>query len=173
MNATFWLRFKAFVIDYVLILAYLALLLVLSLFLLPSLQEWFKQSLIVAQFAGFIVVTLPVSLYFMISDSAIGRQSFGKKRVGIQVVDKNGAALSLGHSTLRTILKFLPWELSHYFVYRITHVDDGEMPLHHYLTGGLIYILILVYILSAIFTKRKQSLYDLIAKTQVVKISPK
>lgn len=171
MNAAFLLRFKAFMIDYLLILVYLAVLFVLNVFLFPSLQEWFKGSPSEAQFAGFLMVTLPISLYFIISDSVIGGQSFGKKKMGIQVADENGSALSVPHTMFRTILKFLPWELSHYLVYRLMYIGDGEVPLFYYMIGGLIYTLMFIYILTAVFTKKKQSLYDILAKTQVVNVA--
>jgi uncharacterized RDD family membrane protein YckC len=170
MNATFLLRFKAFIIDYILILIYLVGLFIFSVFLFPSIQRFFTGSLIVAQFTGFLLVTFPVTLYFIISDSNIGEQSFGKRKAGIRVVGTNGEALPMLHVTFRTILKFLPWELSHFLVYRLIYIGDGEVPFTHYLLGGLIYALIFAYILTAIFTKRKQSLYDIVAKTHVIKV---
>ncbi len=157
-------------IDYILILAYLAVLFVLSVFLIPGLQEFFKGSLVVAQFTGFLMVTLPVSLYFIISDSKIGRQSFGKRKSGIRVVGKNGEAVSLLQMAFRTLLRFLPWELSHFLVYRLMYIEDGEVPFTYTLIGGLIYALMFAYILTCIFTKKKQSLYDILAKTYVVKV---
>lgn len=170
MNASFLLRFKAFMIDYLFILIYLVVLFIFNVFLFPSLQDFFNGSLIVAQFTGFLMVTFPISLYFIISDSKMGGQSFGKQKTGIRVVGKNGDALSLLHAAFRTILKFLPWELSHFLVYRLMYIGNGEVPIIYYLIGGLIYALMFAYILAAIFTKKKQSLYDLLAKTQVVNV---
>ena len=97
MNASFLLRFKAFIIDYILIFIYLVGLFIVSIFLFPSLQRFFTGSLVVAQFTGFLLVTFPVSLYFIISDSNIGEQSFGKRKAGIKVVGTNGEALSMLH----------------------------------------------------------------------------
>lgn len=170
MNASFLLRFKAFIIDYILILTYLVVLIIFNVFLFPSLQDLFTGSLIVAQFTGFLMVTFPISLYFIISDSNIGKQSFGKRKAGIRIVGYNGEALSMLHITFRTILKFLPWELSHFLVYRLVYIGNGEVPFTYYLLGGLIYALIFAYILTAIFTKKKQSLYDIGARTLVVKV---
>lgn len=169
MNATFLLRFKAFMIDYIFILVYLALLFVINVFLFPSLQAFFNGSLIVAQVTGFLMVTFPASLYFIVFDSPIGGQSIGKRKTGIQVVYKNGEAITLFRATFRTVLKFLPWELSHFLVYRLVYIGDGEIPLSYYLVGGLIYTLMFAYILTAIFTKKKQSLYDILAGTEVVR----
>jgi uncharacterized RDD family membrane protein YckC len=168
MIGTFLSRLKAFLIDYLFILVYLILLLLCTLFIFPSLQTLFTGSLGMAQLMGFLLVTLPISLYFIVTDSVIFGQSFGKRKLGIQVVNRNGATLSVPQAIIRTFLKFLPWELSHFLVYRLVNIGDSEMPVHYYLIGGLIYALMLIYILTAIFTKKKQSLYDLFAKTKVI-----
>ena len=170
MNATFIMRFKAFMLDYLLIFAYLVVLAIFNILIFPSVQSLFNGSLVLAQFTGFLMVTLPISLYFIISDSVIGRQSFGKRRMGIKVVNERNETLPILHAIFRTILKFLPWELSHYLVYRLVYLGDGEVPLNYYIVGGIIYALMFAYILTALFTKRKRSLYDIVVKTQVIKV---
>ncbi|RFB13401.1 RDD family protein [Bacillus sp. HNG] len=169
MNASFLIRLKAFMVDYLLILAYLVVLFIINVFLFPGLQEFFKGSLVVAQFTGFLMVTLPVSLYFIISDSKIGGQSVGKRKSGIKVVRENGEAVPILRMVFRTILKFLPWELSHFLVYHLMYIGD-EVPFTYSLIGGLVYALMFAYILTCIFTKKKQSLYDIFARTYVVKV---
>lgn len=170
MNATFIMRFKAFMLDYLLILSYLAVLAIFNIFIVPSVQSLFSGSLLVAQFTGFLMVTLPVSIYFIISDSVIGKQSFGKKKMGIMVVNERHEAIRIHHAIGRTLLKFLPWELSHYLVYRLVYLGDAEVPLNYYIIGGTIYALMFVYILTTLFTKRKKSLYDIVVRTQVIKV---
>ncbi|WP_394121921.1 RDD family protein [Planococcus donghaensis] len=169
MYAGFWLRLKAFAVDYLLILGYLLLVMIVSLFLIPSLQQLFQVSLPIAQLTGFLLVTFPVSLYFIITDSRIGKGSFGKRKMRIRVVDANNCSISVSRSIFRTALKFLPWELSHFMAYRMIYLGDGDVHLLDYLVGGLIYTLILLYILMTVLTKNKQSLYDRLAKTHVGK----
>lgn len=168
MKATFMFRLKAFLYDDILIMLYAVALFVVSTFLIPSLQNLFQGSVVVAQLTGFFVITLPVSLYFVICDSRLVGQTFGKKKVGIQVVNQEGESLSVFHSSMRTILKFTPWEMSHFLVYRLVHLGSEGVPLHLNIIGGVIYALIFTYILTAIFTRRKQALYDLICRTQVI-----
>ena len=169
MYAGLWLRLKAFAFDYLLIFGYMMVLLIFSVFLMPSIQGWFQDSQLTAQLAGFFLLTLPISLYFIFSDSRMGSQSFGKWRVGIRVVDENNRPISVFRAFCRTSLKFLPWELSHLMAYRMIYLRTGEVLLMDYLVGGLIYILILLYIYTTIFTKNKQSVYDRLTKTYVVK----
>lgn len=169
MSASIVLRFKAFLFDYIFIFIYLLLLFLASAFIFPALQRLFTGSLLVSQLVSFIVVTVPVSLYFIISDSTMVGQSFGKKKVGIKVVTKNGASLSLLQSAYRTVLKFLPWEMGHYVAYRFVLLGDDPIPSQLYVINGIIYSFILAYLITALVTKNKQTLYDLIAKTFVVK----
>ncbi|MDQ0205827.1 RDD family protein [Alkalicoccobacillus murimartini] len=170
MNASFFIRLKAFMYDYIVMFVYLLFLFFINVFLFPSLQNFFSGSLITAQLTGFIMVTLPISIYFIISDSKMAGQSFGKKRANIRVVGPNGEAASVLRITCRTILKFLPWELSHFLVYRLVTIGDGVVPIAYYFIGGLIYLLMFIYIGTAIFTKKKQSLYDKLTKTYVIKV---
>ena len=167
------LRFKAFLFDYILIFIYLVVLLAINVLIFPSLQELFNGSLAVAQFSGFLMVTLPVSLYFIVCDSTLVGQSSGKKKMEIQVVDQNGKPLSVFRSAFRTALKFLPWELSHYLVYRLVYLGDAPVTIRYSVIGGIIYTLMFAYLLTALFTKNKQSLYDLIAGTAVIRSAGK
>jgi uncharacterized RDD family membrane protein YckC len=171
MPATFLQRLLAFLLDYMWIVTYLALLVVMSTLVYPPIQQIFTYSLWLSQLFGFLLVTLPVSLYYIIMDSKIGRQSFGKKKIGIRVVNRSGQPLTLGHSTLRTILKFIPWELSHFLVYRFASLGNQEVPFVYYLIGGIVYGLLFAYILTALFTRTKRSLYDMMARTEVVKVN--
>lgn len=171
MYAGLWLRLKAFAVDYLLIFAYLSALLIFSVFLMPSIQEWFQDSRVTAQLAGFLLLTLPVSLYFIIMDSRIGKQSIGKRKMQIRVVDENNRSISIYRSIFRIALKFLPWELSHFMAYRMIFMEDNEVLLVDYFMGGLVYGLIVLYILMVFLKKNKQSLYDYFAKTYVVKLN--
>lgn len=170
MSATFLLRLRAFMIDYILILAYIAILF-LTVLLFPSLKLLFTGSLIKAQFIGFLIITLPVALYFIMLDSRMIGQTFGKRKMRIKVVDQHGETPSLWRLVFRTMLKFLPWELSHFLVYRLVHLGEGDVPLTYSVIGGIIYALMIIYILTALFTKNKQSLYDIIVKTRVIIVS--
>ncbi|ANU11413.1 RDD domain-containing protein [Planococcus antarcticus DSM 14505] len=93
----------------------------------------------------------------------------GKRKTRIRVADENNRPVSFYRSTFRIALKFLPWELSHFMAYRMIYLEDGERLPLDYLIGGLVYALILLYVLITIFTKNKQSFYNRLTKTCVVK----
>lgn len=169
MNAGFPVRLKAFLFDYVLIVVYGMILAVFSMFLIPSIQQLFTGAPASAQLAGFLLVTLPVSLYFTVADSRLGGGSYGKRITGIRVRDLDGRPLSILHSAVRTALKFMPWELSHFLVYRLMWLGDNPVPVGYMVIGGLIYALIGAYIAAPFLTKKKQSVYDLAIRTQVIR----
>ena len=164
------IRSKAFTWDYLCIFIYLFFVFLLSMVLIPRLQNFFNGPVDIAQLTGFLLVTFPISLYFAVADSNIFNGTFGKKRAGIQVVDVQGKPVVLLRSLFRIILKFLPWELSHFLIYRLMHLGEDQFPLHLMLIGGLIYFLMFAYILTAIFSKEKRSLYDRLSGTKVIRI---
>lgn len=169
-SAGIWVRIKAFTWDYLWLFIYLCFIALLSMLLIPGLQDYFNGSVGIAQLTGFLMVTLPISLYFAVGDSHLFNGTFGKSKMRIRVVDGEGKPIGLLRSLFRIILKFLPWELSHFLVYRLVHLGEDKVPLHLMMIGGLVYILMFTYILTAIFSKEKRSLYDRLSGTTVIRI---
>ncbi|HET9908394.1 MAG TPA: RDD family protein [Anaerolineales bacterium] len=161
-QAGFWERVKAFGLDYVLILFYL-IAITLVIFLLNSLFHinglMFSER-VRAQFFAFLLVTLPVTLYFSINESSKQQATWGKKRLSLQVVDANGGRISPGRAFTRTLLKFIPWELS---------FSPQANSIWISLGFGSVYVLIGLNIVSLLRTKSHQTVYDLLTGTYVIK----
>src|SRR5215510_660428 len=109
--AGFLQRITAFLLDYVIILIYLATitLLVWLLNSLFSTNDLLFADRVRAQFVGFLLITLPVALYFASSESSNSQATWGKQRMRLKVTDYDGARISFGRSLARTVLKFIPW----------------------------------------------------------------
>ena len=108
--ADLWQRVRAFVLDYVIILIYLAAItLLIWLLNLFSINEWLFAERVRAQFVAFLLVTLPVTLYFAIRESSTQRVTWGKQCVGLKVTDYNGERIGFGQAFSRRLLKFIPW----------------------------------------------------------------
>ncbi len=169
--AGFWQRAKAFALDYIIILFYLAALTLLSLLInsLFSVNEWLFSDRIRAQLTGFFLITLPVALYFSFGESSVQQATWGKKRVGLIVTDTNRARISFWRSLARTLLKFIPWELSHTLIWQISFSRQANSALINY-GFILVYVLIGLNIAGLLMTKKHQTLYDLLAKTYVTKM---
>jgi len=170
--AGFWQRVKAFALDYIIILFYLAAL--TSLFLLinslSGITDWLFSDRIRAQSTGFFLITLPGSLYFALSESSNQQATWGKKRVGLMVIDSNGARINFWRSLARTFLKFIPWELSHILIWQINFSPQSGSTLINY-GFILVYVLIGINMASLLVTKNHQTLYDLLTKTYITKIT--
>ncbi len=165
MHATFWQRVKAFLWDYLLIACYLILATIIFVFL-PISQ--FFENRIQAQLIGFVLVTLPVTLYYAFSESSPKQGTFGKQKQTIKVADANGSQISFFRALMRNLLKFLPWEISHTAIWQINFYPDTN-PIIINLGFGLVYLLIGLNIASMLTTKTHQTIYDLITKTFVIR----
>ena len=167
--AGLWQRVKAFLFDYSIILGYLIAITVLGLLLrqFTSGFEWLFADRVRAQGTVILILTMPVSLFFALGDASLKQGTWGKRRVGLKVKDKNGDRIGLGRSLLRTGLKFIPWELSHTLLWEIAFSNGASSVLINY-GYAFVYLLIGLNIASVLLTKTNQSLYDLLAGTYVV-----
>lgn len=166
--AGFMQRAGAFALDYVIILIYLAAITLLMWLLnsLFSINDWLFADRVQAQFVAFLLVTLPVTLYFAMSESSNQQATWGKKRMRLQVGGYNGERISFWRSFARTLLKFIPWELSHTLIWEISFSSQTDSVLIYY---GFVYLVAGLNIASLLLTKNHQTIYDLLTKTYVVK----
>ncbi|HET6822897.1 MAG TPA: RDD family protein [Anaerolineales bacterium] len=167
--AGFWKRTGAFALDYIVILGYLIGIALLSLLAnaIFGVNEWLFADRIRAQFVAFLIVTLPVTLYFAISESSASQATWGKRRLKLKVVDRNRNQIGIWRSLARTLLKFIPWELSHTLIWQIYFSPQIESIWISY-GFTLVYLLMGLNIASLLLTKSHQTLYDLLTNTYVV-----
>jgi uncharacterized RDD family membrane protein YckC len=168
--AGFWQRAGAFALDYIIILLYLIAITLFGLLVnsLSSLNQWLFAERVRAQLTGFLLLTLPISLYFALSESATRQATWGKRKLGLKVTDHNGERISLWRSLARTALKFVPWELSHTLIWNIVLSPQSNSNLVNY-GFVLVYVLLGLNLATLILMKKHQTIYDLLAKTYVVK----
>ncbi|MBM7587028.1 putative RDD family membrane protein YckC [Bacillus pakistanensis] len=161
-------RMIALLIDYLIIMAYGAFLLSISFLLGHPLNPLFENSAMVAQTAGFIFVTLPVFLYFFLTESSSLGGTIGKKKMSLKVVCINGLKLKRGRSFMRSFIKFLPWELAHFGVYRlILPTNISESTIVTLLV--VVNMITMLYLITPMFNRERKSVYDWLAGTKVVK----
>ncbi|MUK89238.1 RDD family protein [Ornithinibacillus sp. L9] len=168
-NASLKTRLFAFLLDYLLIILYGVLVIgTVSVFFRPLMTSLFTESVVTAQLTGFLMMTLPVSLYFIIGECSKRQGTWGKQKVGIRVVDRQGNRIGFVRSVLRTGVKFLPWELAHFGVYRLmlpTILSDSTVLI--ILTS--VNVAILIYVLMPLTNPSRKSVYDFVAGTEVVR----
>lgn len=166
--AGFWKRAGAFALDYIIILGYLLGVVLLSLLAnsIFGANQWLFADRIRAQLVAFLMITLPITLYFAISESSALRATWGKRRLKLQVADRYRNRIGFWRSLGRTLLKFIPWELSHTLIWQIYFSPQSEVVWVSY-GFALIYLLIGLNLVSLVITRTHQTLYDLLAGTYV------
>ncbi len=170
--ARFLARIVAFAYDYVVIASYLFVLLVLAYFVntaVPTLQTTLFGNRLTAQLTGFLLITLPVILYFAILQSSSWQATLGKRIMRLNVLDTNGARLSFPRALFRSILQFIPWELSHTLIWQL-RFDPNISPLWLTLGFTLVWVIIAANLISILITPKHQTLYDLAARTIVIRL---
>ena len=167
-------RIGAFLLDYLIIAAYLVLLVLISVGLgFGPLRSMFQAMFAdpnISEFSAFLLLVLPVILYFALFECSSWQATWGKQKMGLRVIDTHGARLSLPRSFLRSLLKFVPWELTHACLWRIPGWPLAPTTPSPIITAGLVlvWILVGVYLVSMLVSKKHQALYDWIAGTSVI-----
>ena len=161
------MRIRAFAFDYIIIAGYLIFTVALGGVVNTFFPEVFSNPLS-GQIAGFLVVTLPVSLYFILFEASVWQATWGKHRQRLQVIRTDSVRLTILHAGSRTLLKFIPWELAHLCIWQISFAGEESSPI---ITIGfmLVWILVGVNIVSLWISPTHQTVYDWLAGTYVVK----
>jgi uncharacterized RDD family membrane protein YckC len=162
-------RAAAFALDYLPIAGYLALLTAVGAGLGWAFPEWMARAFgqaARAQAIGFVLVTLPVGLYFALSEASRRQATWGKRRLGLVVVGPGGGRLGLGRSLARTATKFVPWELAHAAVWGIA-LAGGEPATVHLVLLALVWTLVGANVVGIGLGRR--GLYDVLVGTRVVR----
>ncbi len=171
-------RLVAFLLDFLLIGAYILILLTISVLLESQgsplrkiLQGLFSNSLY-GEVSAFFFLTLPVVLYFAFSESSRFQASWGKRRMGIKVADLSGNRLSFARSLFRSAVKFVPWEFAHFFLWMIPGWPfnlRGNSPSLPVIIGFTIdYSMVIVFFASLIIGKTHRTVYDRLSGTKVI-----
>lgn len=174
MNKTFFIqRLKAFAIDYAIILIYIGVLAGVTL-LLSSVFDLKFGSINPAtgQLIGFTTLTLPVILYFTILEKSKYAGTIGKRKTGLQVVSISSTKATAGQLLLRNCVKFLPWEIAHFFIYKLFYFSTRDQSIPEWLLLGLIaaQLIAIIYVLFILFTKSNRSIYEIISRTKVIRL---
>jgi hypothetical protein len=89
-------------------------------------------------------------------------------------VTATGARLSRARGFVRSLLKFLPWQLAHTSIYHIPGWPLAPGDLTPFTTVGLILVWVLAgaYMLSALISKTHRTPYDWLSEAYVVVVPP-
>ena len=114
-----------------------------------------------------LTISLPTWLYFAGSEQSTWQATIGKRVFRLIVTDIWGDRIGFGRALLRTVIKLLPWELSHLTVNLPTSIMYEPEPKFRF-GFVVVFVLLVFYPALVLLTRRHQSLHDLIAKTIVL-----
>jgi uncharacterized RDD family membrane protein YckC len=166
-------RIAAWLLDYLLIAAYLILLTAVSLGIrISPMQAGITSVLsrpLAAELVGFLMLTLPVVLYFALCEASRWRATLGKRALRLAVVDKKGRRLPVPRALVREAVRFLPWELSHALLYRVaSSTDRGSISVLVTVGFVVVYSLIGLYV-ATLFVGSHRTVYDRLAGSLVIR----
>jgi hypothetical protein len=161
-------RLVAFCLDYTIIAIYALLLFGISKVM--NLEKM-TSTPISGQLLGFVSLTLPVFLYFFLTEKSESRATIGKRVMNISIRSKTENAEK--RILLRNILKFLPWEIAHTGVHCVVFFSKSQniVPFWIWILLILPQLITIAYLFSIVISKGESSIYDSISKTKV-KINP-
>ena len=173
--AGFAKRLIAFAFDYIFIFGYILLLAAVTMAVikvggLMGLSLRWPENPVLADLMAFATLVLPVILYFTLQESSPKQSTWGKRKVGIQVVNANGNTLTRGQAFVRSLVKVIPWQIAHTSLF---HVPGWPMAITTVppvvITGFvLVYVWTGIYIAAALFTKNHRTPYDWVTGSYVV-----
>ena len=172
--AGFLVRLKAFAFDYLIILVYIIVLAGVNFGIIlkgRALEEVFPlfESPIAKDAMAFFALILPVILYFTLQEGSPRQATWGKRKASIRVVNAQGGTLTKMQAFVRSLVKFLPWQIAHTSIYQIQEVVPGMEPKPFDITGFvLVYVLVGIYIVSVLMSKKHRTPYDWASGAYVV-----
>ena len=173
----FGVRLLSLLIDYGLILAYLAVLVLVALggfALTRSLRDWLSLGTAGAELLGFVFLVLPVGIYLYLGEASERQATVGKRLLSLRVVDAaTGGRLAKPRVLVRTIVKLLPWEVAHFFVWQavaLTATDATDFPA--WLSVGIVVanVLPILYVVMVLVQRDHRGPHDFMARSKVINI---
>jgi uncharacterized RDD family membrane protein YckC len=111
-----------------------------------------------------LTVSLPIWLYFILQEMSIKQSTIGKRFMHLKVTDNDNLRISKKKSFVRTLIKLLPWEITHIGLIPIYFSEDPQPNIGLYLANGLIAI----YLIYFIIQKGKTAVHDIVSRTKVI-----
>ncbi len=103
-----------------------------------------------------MILVLIIWLILSMMESSVFKATLGKRALGLMVVDLSGSRLSLTTSLMRNFMKIPLWALPQYIF------PESELL-------GLLFIGQVAIFSVIILSRKKQTVYDMLAKTLVIK----
>ena len=166
-------RLLALLVDYVLIIAYMAVVAIVGLLaalVTGGFLDWLVLGTLGAELLWFLVLVLPVAMYLYLGEASSHQATVGKRLLKLRVVVAGtGARPSRVRILVRTVIKLIPWEFAHFFVWQAAaSAGLAVFPLWISIGIAAANLLPLFYLVCLLVQRDKRGPHDLVAGTRVV-----
>ncbi len=166
-------RTAALALDSIPIVIYVALLFAAGFGLSALLRPFRGGPRLAVEAVSFLLTVFPVSLYFALQEGSDRQASWGKRLVGIRVIDLQGRGITRRRALGRALVKLLPWQLGHTAFFSMSGaehwpygVEFTPMAIALY---AAVWLLVGVYLVSLALRKDHRTPYDWISGTIVIR----
>jgi len=156
-------RFTALFIDYLVLAIYAFTLFLCSSIVGPLFQKSAWQS----EFFGVILLVAPVFLYFFLFEASYLKATPGKLIFHIKVIKIDGTNFNYKNSFMRSLVKFIPWELAHFAIWQLVFPNSNFSFVAEYLLV-ITNILAVLYIAFPFFNRKARAIHDYAGHTILV-----
>lgn len=172
-------RVLASLVDYLVILGWMlgfAVITTLLWLVTGEIYNWLQLGPAGAQLLGFLVLVLPVGIYLYLSETSVAAATLGKRRMHLRVVNRRtGEQASKVQILQRTVIKLLPWEISHLSFWNFVAIAaTGSTEFRFWLYAVAIFaeLLPLLYLLLVAVNSVGLAPHDLLAGIKVIRLQP-
>lgn len=114
---------------------------------------------------AFATLVLPVVVTFAAQEASPRQATYGKRRLGLRVVDAADARLTFRRALGRSVAKFAPWQLAHTAVFSLM-ADNASMSFLVLSIAAQLLVVVSVMIMT--LDPQHRALHDWVAGTRVV-----
>ena len=113
-----------------------------------------------------------IGIYLYVTEVGTRQETIGKIKVGMRVVTLEGGAPSKISILMRTIVKLLPWEIAHTFIWQMQYVFyqsgyEADVPIWIFAGLSVSMILVIIYVAMIALRQDGRAPHDLVAGTRV------
>lgn len=156
-------RFMALLIDYLLLVIYAGALYLFS----PIVSPLFQKSAWEAELFGLLLLVSPVFLYFFLFEASYLKATPGKLLFRLKVIKIDGTNFNYTDSFIRSLVKFIPWELAHFAIWQLVYPNSDFSSIAEMLLI-MTNVLAALYIVFPFFNRESRALHDYVAHTILV-----
>lgn len=117
---------------------------------------------------SFTALTLPVVLYFALTERSAMRASPGKRALGLCVAGPDGTGIALSRALVRNVLKFLPWEVAHTAIWHAPGQPFIDLPTASFMALHAGALALAGLYIASLFVGSGRTPYERLSGTRVI-----